>query len=122
MMNKFIEQQLNNVKLADISNYDRSANTYHIPKYNELRLEVGKCYLLELDNSLIRFDSNSMLISNWNRGTYPKHKYLKVDVIKQLGKMVFVNSIGYDNEHEKDINDVWEGWLPLQQVSLVKEI
>lgn len=121
-MNKFIEQQLGNVKLADLSNYDESSNTYHIPKYSELRLEIGKCYLICLDDELTRYDSNSILISNWNRGTYPKHKYLKVDVIKQVGKMVFVNSIGYDNELEKDINDVWEGWLPLQQISLVKEL
>ena len=121
-MNKLIAQQLNNVNIADLSNYDESTNSYYIPKYNEIKLDVDSCYIICIDDVLLKYDENSTLISNWNRGTYPKSKYMKVDISKLVGNMVLVNGFGYDYENNQDTNIMWSGWLPIKQIKVMEKI
>jgi hypothetical protein len=121
-MNKIVEQQLNNVKIADLTNYNPDTNTYYIPRYNETKLEVDSCYIICLDDVLLKYDEDSTLISNWNRGTYPKSKYMKVDISKKVGDMVLVNGLGYDYNTKQDTNVLWNGWLPIKKIKVMEKL
>ena len=59
---------------------------------------------------------------NWNHNTFPKEKYLKVDISKKLNNMIYVNSIGYNAEKDVDIDCCWSGWLPTSSIKLIKEL
>ena len=121
-MNKIIKEQLNKVQVADMSNYTEGTYSFIIPKYNADRFEEDKCYLIVLDDSLIIDNKDSLLQCNWNRGTYPKYKYLKVDVSQVMGKMIKVNSIAYDYVNQRDLVDMWTGWLPIDLIMIVEVV
>lgn len=118
-MNKILEKQLANVKVADLSNYDEETATYFIPKFNQVMLEVDNCYLIKLKT---RIPSDSNLTINLNRGTSPKYLCLKIDVQKVTGKLIYVNSLGYDEETQTDINEMWSGWLSTDLFDVISKI
>ena len=64
--------------------------------------------------------SNPVLVSNWNNNTFPKHKYMKVEVIKFIGKMINVNGIGFDYDNNTNTQDTWSGWLPISMIKQIK--
>ena len=121
-MNKIIKEQLNNIQVANMSNYNEDIYSFIIPKYTADRFEEDKCYLIQLDNSLIIDNKDSLLQSNWNNNTYPKYKYLKIDVSKVMGKMIKVNSIAYDYENKRDLNVLWSGWLPIDLIKIIEVV
>ena len=47
---------------------------------------------------------------------------MKIDVSKIMGKMVKVNSVGYDMKHQVDSNDVWSGWLPRKSITIIENL
>lgn len=119
-MNKIIKEQLNKIQVANMDNYNENIYSFIIPKYNADRFEEDKCYLIELSDSLIKNDKDSLLQCNWNRGTYPVNKYLKIDVSQIMGKMIKVNSIGFNYETQQDTDDLWEGWLPKKGLKIIQ--
>lgn len=122
MIRDSISNQLKKVNVADLSNYDESTHTYHIPMYHEDVYAVDNYYLIKLNDNLLCSDGLPVLVSNWNRGTYPKHKYLKISVNKELGKMIYVDSIGYDFDKKEDIDYSWSGWLPLDSIKQISKL
>jgi hypothetical protein len=122
MINKLIVSELAKVKVADISQYDTNTHTYTIPKHVDVKLEQDKYYLIKLNKMLTVLHGNDTLSSNWNNGTYPAYQYMKVDVMKVLGKMIQVNGVYYDNDNKKDMNSMWSGWLPTDQVEIIKQL
>ena len=76
---------------------------------------AGKMYLVQLPLSIVN-NTSSVVAANWNNGTAPQFQYLKVYVSKLLGKMVYVDSIGYDVNTRQDINSLWSGWLPTEEI------
>ena len=56
MKNK-IEEELKKVKITDLSHFNQETNTYYIPKNIETKYYVGKCYLVELSNSMLEKES-----------------------------------------------------------------
>jgi hypothetical protein len=121
-MNKLIKAELNKVSVANISNYDKSKGEFLIPRITKIRLEENSYYIIKLDEALLNPNEASTLSVNWNQGTLPPHKYLKVDVSKVMGKMVKVNSIAYDYENQRDLNASWSGWLPIAQIEVLEKI
>lgn len=121
-MNKIIKEQLSKIEVADMSNYTDNNYSFIIPKSNIDRFEEDKCYLIELNDVLIKDNKDSLLQINWNNNTYPENKYLKIDVSKVLGKMIKVNSIAYDYENHKDLTAVWSGWLPIELIKIIEVV
>lgn len=121
-MKSLIRQQLDKVSVADLSNFDEKNNTYIIPKFKQLKVGEGDCYIIRLDASLLNPNENTLLVSNWNKGTTPIHSHYKVEITKVMGKMIKVNGLGYDYVTGTDLNDVWTGWLPLQQVEFLTKL
>lgn len=121
-MNKFIEEQLQKVNIADLSNFDKSINTYYIPQVKDISIKVDSCYVIKLDETLLNPYTNDILVCNWNHNTYPQQEYLKVDVLKVMNKMIYINGIGFDYVNKVDTNYIWSGWLPINQIKIIEEL
>lgn len=39
-----------------------------------------------------------------------------------MTKMIKVNGVAFDNDKQVDINEVWSGWLSLDDVEILSEI
>ena len=50
-MNSLIEKELKKVEQADLSNFDRNTNTYHIPRKVDIKIKEDACYLIYLEDS-----------------------------------------------------------------------
>lgn len=119
MKSKIVEEQLNKCSFADLSCYDKNTNTYHIPKYSRPRYELGKCYLVKLPKEIVK-NPMSVLATNWNNSTAPQFEYLKIYVNKVLGKNIQVDSLAYNMETKEDINVMWSGWLPTEEITQIQ--
>ena len=38
-------------------------------------------------------------------------------VSKILGKMIHVDSVGFDLENKRDLTNFWSGWLPTEEIT-----
>ena len=121
MINKLIKEQLDKVQEADIGEYDSLHHTFHIKRHREKTFEYNKMYIVELDDHLLNATDNVALLSNWNNGKYPTHKYLRFAVSKKIAKMIFVYGIYYDINNDCDLSGEFEGWLPTEQLEIIKE-
>lgn len=124
-MNPLIREQLKKIRLTHLPEYDD--NTTHIVISRRTTpvkggLVEGKCYLIQVEDYIVHPFDGFNLHDNWNKGIPPKHCFMKVEVGKIMGKMVKVNSVGYDFKNKLDTNDVWEGWLPEKSITVIEEI
>lgn len=114
-MREIIKNQLLKCTYANLNNYDPVTNTFFIPKYSKPQYLVNKMYLVQLPLHLVN-NTTTVTATNWNNGTSPKYQYLKIYISKLLGKMIYVDSIGYDPATKQDLNVLWSGWLPTEEI------
>ena len=122
-MNKVVEEQLKKVKVANLPPYNEDTLHLVIPKSNtEVKsdLVVGNCYLLQLEDYIVKPFDGFSLHDNWNKGIPPKHNFVKAEIVQIMGKMVKINSIGYDFMSKVDTTDVWEGWVPRKSFKILE--
>lgn len=121
-ISKLIRKELTKAMVADLTHYDETKNEFIIPKFKQVKLNENEYYLLKLDDVLLREDGMEILINNWNKGSVPPFKYMKVGVDKVLGKMVLINGLGYDYVNNTDLDEMWAGWLPVTHVEVVSKL
>lgn len=124
-MNPLIKKQLENCKVANIPEFDDNTTHLIIPKgsvVNVSQYQVGRCYIVELADYVINPPEGNTLSSNWNKGTIPKYKYYKCEIVKIMGKMICILGYGFDPVTMRDTNDLWEGWVPQQGIKLIQEL
>lgn len=119
-MSSYIYDQLKQVNLADLSNYDANTNTFHIKRYAAPQYDIGKCYIVRVNNHLIN-NTTSVLAINWNNATAPQHEYYKVFISKLMNKMIYVDGIAVDTNWQS-IGTTWSGWLPLDSITQITTI
>lgn len=122
-LNKIVEDQLKKVKVADLPPYDECTLHLTIPKKVNgptSDFVVNNCYLIQLEDYLVHPYEGFTLHDNWNKGIPPKHNFLKVCVLQVMGKMIKLNTVGYDYVNKQDTNDVWEGWLPRKGIKILE--
>lgn len=119
MATKIIEQQLKKVQTADLSVYNPDTNTYFIKKKVGIKIEENCGYIINLKDSAF---TNTTIINNWNNGSFPKVRYLKIDVDKKMSNMVKVVSVGYDPVAKQDLNKYWSGWLCIDNFDVIEKI
>jgi hypothetical protein len=122
-MNKIVEDQLAKVRVADLPPYDEDTLHLVIPKKAgppRADLILNKCYLIQVEDYIVKPFEGFTLHDNWNNGIPPKHNILKIEVIQLMGKMVKVKSIGYDLMNKRDTLDLWEGWLPRKAIKILE--
>jgi len=120
-MNEAIKKQLELCQFANLSNYDKATNTYHIPKYAKPNYKIGNCYLVKVSGSIVK-NASSVIAVNWNQGRAPQFDTLKIYVSKALGKNIYVDSLGYDLETQADTSYMWSGWLNVDDLTLIQEL
>lgn len=117
-MSERLERELKRVKFANIQQVDE--NTYVVRKETEIRLEEDNCYLIKLKDSV--FNPNSILTTNWNSGKIPNSRYYQVDINKIMGDMIRISGIGYDDETCTIFKENWYGWLPKNEIEIIKKL
>ena len=116
-----VKRELAKVNYADLSHYDKETNTYIIPRYSKPKYNVGKMYVVRIPLDILNM-TNSALATNWNNGTCPKSEYLKIYVSKMVGKMLYVDSLGFDLEQNKDLSNMWSGYLPAEEITQIQAL
>lgn len=124
-MNPIIKDQLKKVKNAILPEYNDDTTKMIIKKTDKIinnGLIENKCYLIQVEDYIVNPYAGFTLHDNWNKGTHPLHRFLKCEVVQKMGKMVKVNSVGYDFKNNLDTNDLWCGWLPEKSIKIMEEI
>lgn len=116
MKSKTVQQQLSQCNYADLRRFDETTNTYLIPKYSHPKFELNKMYIIQLPPTITN-NVSSVLAANWNNSTAPSSLYIKAYVSKILGKMIHVDSVGFDLENKRDLTNFWSGWLPTEEIT-----
>jgi len=123
-MNPLVKTQLDKIRGVDLPPYDDNTLVINIDKMsstmNELRQD--ECYLISVEDYILNPPDGFTLHTNWNNNKIPKHKVMKVDVSKVMGKMIKVNAIGYDLKSNRDIPESWEGWLPEKSIKVIERL
>ena len=119
MANKIIEQQLAKVQNANLSNYIPETDTYIIPKHVGIKIEEDKGYIIYLKDGAF---TNTTIINNWNNGSFPTVRYLKIDIAKKMNNMIKVVSVGYDPITEQDLDKYWSGWLSIDNINIIARL
>lgn len=121
-MREIVKKQLDKCQFADLSNFDKETNVYYIPKYTKPLYDINKCYIVKLADYVLK-DPNSVLATNWNQGKLPQTNHLKIYVSKILGKMIYVDSIGFDINTGIDQPSLfWSGWLNIDDLAQLQII
>ena len=115
-MDELIRKQLESVKVASLDDYDADTMTYHIRKYEKLTFTLGECYIIRIDDSLLREGCEDVIVNNWNKGSRPPCRDMKVQVEKKMGHMVFVSGVAVNEPA------MWEGWLPDNKMTIVSKL
>ena len=115
---QLVKEQLNKVVYADLSNYDEKTNTYHIPKINQIKLQINHSYIIKIKDSLYM---NELLKSNYNQGRTPPYKSYLIDIVSILGKIIKVNGVEYDLTLNKVLNNLWSGYLAIKDIEILEE-
>jgi hypothetical protein len=124
-MNPLIKTQLNKIRTVKIPPYEDNTTSITIPMRtpnDPIILEEDKCYLIQVEDYILNPPDGFTLHTNWNHNKIPKCKYMKIDVNKIMGKMIKVNSIGYDMDSKVNINEMWEGWLPEKSIIVLERL
>lgn len=115
-MNKIIKKQLEQLNLPT------DQLIIKIPKKEGIRLVEGGCYLIEISSLLLNSSPTSTWAINWNRGILPTASHYKVEVNQLMKDMVKVTGIAYDALSQQDLNRMWSGWLPLDQITILQKL
>lgn len=124
-MNPLIKEQLKKINRVKVPSFDENTQTITLLKsdiQSTDSLQEDRCYLISVEDYILNPPEGFTLHSNWNNNIVPKHKFMKIDVSKIMGKMVKVNSVGYDMKHQVDCNDVWSGWLPRKSITIIESL
>lgn len=115
-MREIIRKQLENLNFVELNQFDPQTGCFIIPKYSKPVYDIGKCYLVKVSADLVN-NRNSVIAANWNNSTCPSTEYLKIYVSKQKGKMIFVDSLAFDIQNNRDLSTMWSGWLPTDSLT-----
>ena len=123
-MNKWIKKQLNLVKIADVPPYQEDTTVIKISKKegNNLEFQIGHYYLIELEDYILNPPPGFSLHENWNNNIKPQNKFYKCQCVKLMGKMVKILGVAFDYENRIDLEENWDGWLPIKSVKVLREI
>lgn len=116
-MNKLIEKELNNCKIANLPAFNENTTNLTISKgirnISDVKFEKGRYYRIQLADYLIHPNDNLILHTQWNKGIIPKDKIMNVQILEVMGnKMIKILGTGSSNS-------MWEGWLPVDSVDIL---
>ena len=116
-MNKLIEKELNNCKIAYIPSFDENTTFLNIVKgtrnISDVKFEKGRYYRIQLADYLIHPNDNFIFHIQWNKGIIPRDKVMNAEILEVMGsKMIKILGVGLSGS-------MWEGWLPVDSVDIL---
>lgn len=114
MIRQYILDQLAKCSFATPVSFDEATNTFIIPKYTKPVFQVEHSYLIEIPDHLR--SPNTLIAANWNSGRFPPAPYLNIYVSKTMGKMIYVDSVVYNIQEQRNLTETWSGWLPCEEI------
>ena len=114
-MNKLTKKQLEQVSIADLSNFDEAHNVFYIKKYSKPIFKPNMCYIIKISKELIN-NSSHFITTNWNKGMFPKSEYYKAYVSKIIGKMIYCDCLEYDYDKKCDKTNSFSGWFDINLI------
>ena len=125
-MNPLIKNQLSKLGGALVPPFEDTTTSLVIAKRDN-NIDTGTlkedvCYLISVEDYILNPPEGFTLHTNWNNNTAPKHKFMKIEVNKVMGKMVKVYSLGYDMKNGVDTSDLWTGWLPQKSITIIERL
>lgn len=124
-MNNIIKKQLENIKVANLPDWDNNTTHLIIKKGQRLdseAIQINHYYLVELADYVINEPEGFSLSSNWNNGITPKDKTMKCCVTSLMGNMVKIDGVGFDIANQKDLNSTFSGWIPKKAIKIKNEL
>lgn len=121
-MNKIIKEQLKKCTTANIPSFDDTTTHLLIKKYSPLVINENSYYLIKIGDGVLHPSENSLLASNFNNGGIPNHSHYKCEVVKVLGTMIKIVGLAFDISTSTDLNEMWSGWLPLDEIEIIKKL
>ena len=118
-MNKFIKEQLNKIKIAEVPDYSESDGKIIFKRKDipvNLSFVLGKAYHIKLADYIIHPYDGFTLHSNWNNDIVPTDNEMNVEVIQIMGKMVKIRGIGIHD------SKFWTGWIPIKSADILEVI
>ena len=108
-MNSRLIELLGQCKVAEIPQLIGNEKSIIIKKMTIIDFEVDHCY--EVKINLVKLDTfKSTLLLDWNNKTLPSSEIINVEITKINGQMVYCFS------------PIWEGWLPKNCLTVIKEL
>ena len=117
-VNPLIAEQLEKCMVTDISHLTKDY-IIMIPKITTIKLEINGSYLVKIDDSA---RVPSMFNTNWNKGLPPISEYMQVEVTNMMSQFVRFNGLEYNPETKQAGPHVWNGWVPVQSLTILERI
>ena len=121
-MRELTYRQLQKCVNIDTSKIDKDSTKIILSRKTDVPILEGKCYIIQLDESLLNMSQSDILVCNWNAGSVPGNNSYKCEVTKRMANMIKINGLAYNLEQDLDLNRMWTGWLPVDKVKVIKEI
>lgn len=104
-MNPLIENELKNIKIARVPEFNKDTRFLIIKKgireLDEVRLEMGKFYQIEIDNNIKEYCDK-----------IPPDRLMNVEICDIINDVVKISGTGHNNKL------YWCGWLPLKGIKI----
>lgn len=122
-MNKFIMEQLNECKVANISEFNNDSTIVYIDGIRKNSgLKFGKYYHMVLANYVVNPPPNFDLADNWNNGTKPSNNDIYAEIIQsssiELNKAKMIKISGRCDPS----GQMWTGWVPVSAIEKCEEL
>lgn len=121
-MNRIIKNQLSKLRVAKIDSQDELKHTIIFKRHVAKVFNLDACYIIRLDRTLLSANGDEILVTNWNKGNYPKHPCMRVQVTKKMGDKIFVCGVYYDEVSKTNMNEYFNGWLPDEKLEIIEEV
>lgn len=114
-------KQLAKVTRVQIPEPPENFKVLSIPKQenlNEIPLKPGDQLLIEVPDYIIHPSVNFDLHRKWNHNIPPIDRVMQAVVLNCVGKMVHVDTMGYNIGTQKSTGNAWTGWLPRASIKI----
>lgn len=114
-------RQLTRVTRVQIPSPPDDFKTLSIPKQEDLSaasLKVGDQLLIEVPDYILHPSVNFDLHRKWNHNIPPIDAVMQAVVLDCMGKMIQVDTMGYDLNKQQPNGHSWTGWLPRASIKV----
>ena len=121
-MNEVIRDELEKIRIPH-TQYDEDTTVIYFQATKTITLEIGKSYLIRLEDYVYLGEQGNTLAANWNRGNLIKDKYIKIQISNIMNNMVQFDGTGFDMEDRMDNNNVYLNyWIPVKGFVVMEDI